>query len=200
MSDFVPDKSKKPIFGIQGGKGSFNEQALHDYVERHNLHDFEVQYLYNTENVFTQLENGRINYGQFALHNATGGLVNESLRTISAHTFEIVEELGINIAHSIMTLQNVKFDEIDTFMAHPQVFKQCQVNLGRYYPNIVLETGSGDLIDTAKAAEELKKGNLRKNIAILGPKILADIYDLKVIRDNLQDIQNNITTFLMIRM
>jgi len=37
-----------------------------------------------------------------------------------------------------------------------------------------------------------------KNTAILGPKILSEIYDLKIIDENLQDSQNNLTTFFLV--
>lgn len=191
-------ENNKLIFGIQGGKGSFNEQALMDYVSRHNSKDYETKYLYNSENVFKHLLTGDIDYGQFALHNAIGGLVSESLKAISKYTFYIVEEFGILIAHSIMTLKNVDFEKVNTFMAHPQVFKQCQSNLAKEYPNIKLISGEGELIDSAKVAEELSKGNLDKKIAVVGPNILSEIYNLKVVRENMQDKKDNITTFLMV--
>jgi prephenate dehydratase len=193
----MPMKTK-PIFGIQGGQGSFNEQALLDYVSRHNIGGYEIQYLYNTQNVFSHLEDGSINVGQFALHNAIGGLVSESLEAISKHTFTIVEEFGIVIAHSLMTLPDTNFSDVKTFMSHPQVFKQCKNTLATKYQWADQKSGTGDLIDHAKVAEELSKGTIDKNIAVLGPKILAEIYSLKIVEEDLQDKKDNITTFLMV--
>ena len=48
-------------------------------------------------------------------------------------------------------------------------------------------TGKGDLLDTAKSAEYLSKNIIDKNTAILGPKILADIYNFDIVAQNLQD-------------
>jgi prephenate dehydratase len=192
------NKQKKQIFGIQGGKGSFNEAALHYYTKNHNISDYETKYLYTTDNVFEALNSCKIDFGQFALHNAIGGLVKESLEAISRNTFNIIEEYGIEIRHCLMKRKDISFDEIDTFMSHPQVFKQCADTLQKKYSKYIQKVGDNELIDHAKVAEMLSRGEISENIAVIGPEILAEIYDLEIIETNLQDLENNITTFLLV--
>ena len=59
-------------------------------------------------------------------------------------------------------------------------------------------SGSGDLVDTAKAAWALAKGTIDKNTYILGPKILSNIYNFEVVDENLQDSEKNLTSFFLV--
>ena len=80
------------VFGIQGGRGSFNEQALHDYVMRHEIKNYRIRYLFTSERVLSALHKGDIDYGQFAIHNSIGGMVRESILAIARYKFFIIED------------------------------------------------------------------------------------------------------------
>jgi len=90
-------------------------------------------------------------------------------------------------------LKNIK-----TIMAHSQNFRQCQQNLKEKYSNMELITGKGNLMDTAKVANALSISKIPKETAILGPEILAKIYDFDIIDSDLQDSTNNLTTFFLV--
>lgn len=187
------------IFGIQGGKGSFNEEALQTYIKKHEIKKYRVKYLYTTEKVLKNLYEGEIDYGLFAIQNAVGGVVQESTYAMAKYRFVICEELGIQICHSLMKRKDTPFSEIKTIMAHDQVFKQCTATLTEKYPNHIQKVGTGDYIDHAKVAWGLAKGVLPKNIAVLGSRILAKIYNLDIVDENLQDSKNNLTTFFLVK-
>ncbi len=183
------------IYGIQGGIGSFNEEAILHYVKLNNLKNYRIKYLYTSRKVLRELYRGDIDYGLFAVQNSVGGIVNESVHAMSEYKFKIVEEFAIPIRHFLMKCKDVR--GIKSIMAHPQVLKQCQHTLKKKYDKIKHVSGKGDLIDTAKAAQALSKGKIDKNTAILGPKNLSKIYDLEVIDKNLQDDKMNNTSFLL---
>ena len=189
---------KKIIFGIQGGKGSFNEEAILDYVKKHEIKKFQIKYLFTSEKVLRNLHEGNIDYGLFAIQNAVGGVVEESTHAMAKYKFKIVEEFQILISHSLMKRKDVDLKNIKTIMAHSQNFRQCKDNLAKKYLNLKQVSGQGDLLDTAKSAEALAKNKIDKNTAILGPKILATIYNLEIIDENLQDNENNLTTFFLV--
>ncbi|MEK7522723.1 MAG: prephenate dehydrogenase/arogenate dehydrogenase family protein [Patescibacteria group bacterium] len=188
----------KIIFGIQGGKGSFNEEAILDYVKKHEIKKFQIKYLFTSEKVLRNLHEGNIDYGLFAIQNAVGGVVEESTHAMAKYKFKIVEEFQILISHSLMKRKDVDLKNIKTIMAHSQNFRQCKDNLAKKYLNLKQVSGQGDLLDTAKSAEALAKNKIDKNTAILGPKILATIYNLEIIDENLQDNENNLTTFFLV--
>jgi prephenate dehydrogenase len=189
---------KHLVFGIQGGKGSFNEEALQTYIKKHTIKKYKIKYLYTTEKVLKNLHEGTIDFGLFAIQNAVGGVVQESTYAMAKYRFKILEEFSIKICHFLMKRKDVMFSEIKTIMAHDQVFKQCKEKLKEKFPNHIQKVGEGDYIDHAKVAWGVAKGFLPKNIAILGPRILADIYNLDIVEENLQDSDNNLTTFFMV--
>jgi prephenate dehydratase len=184
--------------GIQGGQGSFNHQAILKYLNDNSISDYEIVFLFTTENVLKALESGEIDYGQFAIHNSLGGMVNETLDCIGRFKFKVKAIYKIQIVHNLMMRKDATFPSIKTFMAHPQVFKQCENTLKSDYPNIELRVGEGDLIDHAKVAECLSKNEIDRNIAVIGPSALAAIYNLEIVRENLQDKSDNFTTFLLV--
>jgi prephenate dehydrogenase len=197
----TPDlqSSQKKVFGIQGGKGSFNEQALQEFVEKNDIKDYEVEYLYTTQNVLEALKLGKIDYGQFAVHNSVGGIVEESIQAMSKYNFSIEEEFAIIISHFMMKPKNIDQDTIDTLMSHPQVLKQCKNTLEQKYPDFKKISGKGELIDHAQVAKAMSEGDISPHVAVIGPEILSEIYDLEIIDQNLQDSDENLTYFLLVK-
>lgn len=191
-------KREKLIFGIQGGKGSFNEQAILTYIKNKKIKNFKIKYLYTTKNVLKSLVKKNIDFGLFAIFNSKGGIVEQSLNVLGDYQFKIIDKITISINHFLMKRKDVKKNEIKQIMAHPQVFLQCKNNLKTKYPDLKLVSGKGKLIDTASAAKALFLKKIDKNTAILGPRILSEMYDFEIIDENLQDDENNRTTFLLV--
>jgi prephenate dehydratase len=79
------------------------------------------------------------------------------------------------------------------------VLAQCKATLARKYPHLKQTSGEGDLIDHAKVAELLGSGELEPTIATMGSSVLAEIYGLRVVQDNLQDLGENFTSFLWVQ-
>lgn len=186
------------ILGIQGGKGSFNEEAALYFYQRAGIAKYQIKYLYTTENVLKALHVGEIDRGQFAIFNSLGGMVDESVEAMARYKFKIVEKFAIKISHALMIRKDSSYDKIDTIMTHPQVLAQCRKNLTEKYPHLKQKSGERELIDHAKVAEHLSQDKLPKNVAVMGSRVLAEIYGLKIIEDNLQDLTENFTTFLQV--
>ncbi|HEY9778337.1 MAG TPA: prephenate dehydrogenase/arogenate dehydrogenase family protein [Planktothrix sp.] len=197
----LPDRiyMDRLVIGIQGGRGSFNEEAARYYMSRTPDVKFELRYLHTTENVLKELHEGNVDRGQFAIHNSTGGIVHETVRACANYRFAIVEEFSIKIAHALMIAKNADFETVDTIMTHDQVLRQCRTNLEKKYSRLKQTSGEGDLIDHAKVAELLGRGELPANIATMGSKVLAEINELKIVEENLQDQESNFTSFLWVR-
>ena len=189
---------EKIIFGIQGGEGSFNEEAIMFYVKKQKIKKFQIKYLFTSEKVLKNLYKGNIDFGLFAIQNAVGGVVEESTHAMAKYKFKIVKEFNILIRHYLMKRKDVEFKQIKMIMAHSQNFRQCKDNLSKKYPCLKQVSGQGDLLDTARCAEALSKNTIDKNTAILGPKILSEIYNFDIVDENLQDSDNNLTTFFLV--
>jgi len=186
------------VVGIQGGRGSFNEEAARHYLKEKGIEDFELVYLHTSKNVLRALFEGEVDRGQFAIQNSIGGVVGESIDAMAAYRFNIVEEFGIKISHTLMVRPGVKIESVEKIMAHPQVFAQCRGNLDKKYPRLERVSGEGDLIDHAKVAELLGRGELPETVATMGSKVLSQLNNLDIIEENLQDLASNFTTFLWV--
>lgn len=186
------------IIGIQGGRGSFNEEAARTHLPQIITDDYELRYLYTTPNVLEALDNGEIDRGQFAVFNILGGLYEESLYAIAEHTFKIINKYAIKIRHSLMIREDTELSEITAIMTHAQVLKQCKNSLARKYSNLRLELGEGELTDPAKIAEAIANGQLPKSVATVSNRLMADIYGLRIVENDLQDRMDNESTFLLV--
>ncbi len=191
------------VIGIQGGQGSFNEEAVGHYIQKTKLEaptfeNFAIKYLYTSKGVMEALCQGEISRGQCAIYNSTGGYVEETTSALEKYPVQIVEQFEIKIAHALMIRPEAHFSEITTVMGHPQVFAQCRETLKQKYPHLKQVSGEGDLVDNAKAAEWLGSGKLPSGTAVMGSRHLAEIYGLQVVEDNLQDLKENYTRFILV--
>jgi arogenate dehydrogenase (NADP+), plant len=184
--------------GIQGGKGSFNEEAIQFYLQKNNITKYKIEYLHTTENVLRSLHVGDIDQGLFAMHNSVGGIVMESVEAMAQYKFSIVKEFAIKISHALMIRKDAMIKDITEIMTHPQVFAQCNATLAKKYPQFKQISGEGELIDHALVAKKLGEGKIPKNTATMGSKILAQLYNLTIVEDNLQDAKENFTSFLLV--
>ncbi len=187
----------KITIGIQGGIGSFNEEACRYFCSTNNIKDYELKYLYTTEKVLEALHRGKIDYGQFAVEDPLGGIVNESIEALSKYTCKIVDKFKYPLRHVLILHKKSKKKDIKTIMTHPQIFKQCEKTIKQKYEDIDIKFGKGNLIDQAKVAEKISNGDIAKDTAIIGSRILVEIYpNLKIEDENLQDLHEIYTTFI----
>lgn len=191
---------KKLVFGIQGGIGSFNEVAVKQYLNesRIPLDDCKIVYLYTSSKVLAALDKGEIDLGIFAVHNSVGGAVDESIHAMAEYRFQIKNQVTVEIRHMLMKRKDVHLDQVTQIMTHPQVIKQCKANLEKNYAHLEFVSGTGDVIDQAEVARRIANGDLSKHIAVIGPEILAAMYDLDIVERDLQVSKNNLTTFLVV--
>jgi len=182
------------IIGIQGGEGSYNHQAAVENCPGRGR----IEYLYNTRAVLEAVESKRVDYGQFALVNTLGGTVGETMEEIGRHRFAVIDSYRMQIRHCLMARKGVTKRLIGKIMSHEQALKQCARNLEKYYGWCQAIAGSGDLADTAQIAKALAEGRLASDTAVVGSKNLASIYGLDILQSNLQDHDNNYTTFLLV--
>ncbi len=196
----VKSTGDKIRVGIQGGQGSFNEQALFENKEKiFGDKEIEIVYLYATENVLHALSVHEIDYGQFALFNVLGGVVEETIVNVGKYNFEYVSSYKTRISHALMKKKGVTLEKIDTVMAHPQVFLQTKDTMAKKYPNLRQISGEGEMITHSKVAELLASGELPDNIAVMGSSLLAGIFNLDIVETNLEDNKENYTFFVLVK-
>ncbi len=188
------------VVGIQGGKGSFNEEACHHYCATHAIDAYRIEYLYTSENVLAALHRGEVDRGVFAIQNAQGGVVMETIHALSQYACEIIEIFEIVVNHCILHHPETPFEAVDTLISHPQALAQCRETLAARYPHLRLISGEGDLIDQAYCAQRIAEGAIPPTTAVLASQICSALYGLRVHDVGLQDLgANNLTTFVWVK-
>lgn len=188
------------VIGIQGGKGSFNEEACRFYCKRHGIEHFRLAYLYTAENVLHALHRGQVDFGVFAIQNARGGAVMETIQALSRFSCEILDTFAIVISHCLLVHPEADFEQVDTVISHPQALAQCAGSLAEKFPQLKQMSGEGDLIDQAHCAEFLSFDKLPRSTAVLASRVCADLYGLRIHAEGLQDLGDaNLTTFAWTR-
>ena len=66
----------------RGAMGSFSEQAAKKFVENQKIKNYSIQYLISSEGVLNAVENEKVDFGIFAMENAQGGVVIESVEDV----------------------------------------------------------------------------------------------------------------------
>jgi len=178
--------------GIQGGKGSFSEAAGEIFARNHGIENFEIIFQISSEMVLKGVEDGSTEFGVFAMENAQGGVVIESVEALAVHRCKIVEMFHIPISQNLLALDDVFLGDITEIHSHQQALRQCRNYLSEHFWTRPLI----DADDTAEAARRLSEGKLSKTAGVIGNKSCAELYDLKIIEADIHDLKNNLTLFL----
>lgn len=179
--------------GVMGAKGSFSEEAARVYAKKHaHLRRYDPQYLVSAENVLSELEKGTIDLAIFPIENSNGGIVIEAVRAMARHNFHIKKMFEIDVHHCLIVRNGTKAGDIKTIVSHDQAIKQCRMYLRRLWPKVKVR----EYADTAKAAEDLAKGKLPKSTAVIASRNAAQLHELNVLEESIQDLKFNYTTFI----
>jgi len=180
--------------GIQGLEGSFSEQAAKFYCNKFNIQDFELAYLVSSMNVLNGLNSNEIDVGIFAMENAQGGVVIESVKALAENNCKILDMFYVEISQNLMAKDNISLGEIEEIHSHEQALKQCKDYLAeKFWSKKLVETD-----DTAKSAQDLASGKLGDNIAVIASKQSAEKYGLNIVDHDIHDLKKNLTLFLAV--
>jgi prephenate dehydratase len=149
--------------GIQGGKGSFSEQAAHEFANNHGLEGAEIVYQISSEHVLAGVENGETEYGIFAMENAQGGVVIESVEALAKFRCKIIEMFHIPITQNLLGLAGMHVGDVTEIHSHQQALRQCKDYLSEHFWTRPLIEDD----DTAEAARRLSEGKLPNFLMII---------------------------------
>lgn len=141
---------------------------------------------------FKAVENGEIEKAVVPLENSIEGTVSMTLDYLYDFDGIFVEtEVVMPISHQLMIHPNNT--EIEKIYSHPQALAQCYHFLDKEYKDVIKqEFGS-----TAAAAKRVAE-NPEKKYAAIANSYAAKLYGLKIIHQNIQDIEQNHTKFIVI--
>ena len=176
--------------GYMGIEGSFSQEAA-IAMER----NAELIPLVNAQNVVDALNKGEIDLGVLAESNSTAGEVKETKNALNNIDYSIVKKYDLAIHHCVYIKRNKDLKDIEAIASHEQALNQTIKNRQKLFEGIKII----EVEDTALAAKNLFEGILNENTAIICSKVAGQIFQLKLIYENIEDKKDNITHFIMIR-
>lgn len=183
--------------GIQGGKGSYNEEACKYFCKIQGIKEYKIVYLFTSGRVMKSLHLGNIDYAQFAIEDPLGGIVDESINALTKYSCKIIDKFRYPVNHCLFIHKDSSLKKIKRIMTHPQIYKQCKNSLKAKYPAIPVRFGKGKLIDQSVVAQRIASGKIEKDTGVIGAKVLKSIYpELKLIFEGLQDVKDSYTTYI----
>ena len=180
--------------GLQGAVGSFSEMAAKEFAKMHQLEQFKLDYLISSEGVLAAVDEQRVDYGVFAIENAQGGVVIESIHALAHHNCHILSLFQVEISQNLLVKPGTRGMDIKAIHSHQQALRQCRNHLADHYWTCPLVEED----DTAEAARRLSEGTLPETTAVIANANCAELYNLEILAADIQDLKHNLTLFAAI--
>ncbi len=183
--------SIKKKIAYLGPPGTFTEEALDKFIK--DLNQVRKISLPTVADVIRSVDRGEVDEGLVPMENSIEGSVNitQDILTFESEA-KIIGEVTIPVKHSLIGKKRIKLDNIKKVISHPHATAQCRKFLSTNLKGAEVIAANS----TAEAVKILKKEN--EDIAAIGTKTAAKIYDLEIIESDIEDNKDNKTRFVFI--
>ncbi len=183
--------STKKKIAYLGPPGTFCEEALDKFIK--DINQIEKVPCPTVVEVIKSVDRGEVDAGLVPLENSIEGLVNitQDILTFESEV-KITGEVIIPVKHSLIGKKKMRLDKIKKVISHPHATAQCRNFLSTYLKGAEIIAANS----TAEAVKILK--NEDDDIAAIGTKIAARIYDLEIIESDIEDNKDNKTRFVFL--
>lgn len=140
--------------------------------------------------VFMAVEHRLVDYGVVPVENSTAGVVPETLDGFPRTNVKICAERYVPIHHCLVSAAAGR-QEVQRVYAGSQPLRQCQAWLNTYLPGV-------EIVDAAPTARAVAMAKNDPHGAAIANRLAADLYDLPVLDEHIEDDPHNRTRFLVI--
>jgi len=179
-------KTDQTLIGFQGEHGAFGEVAAKHYNP--NLATLPCP---EFADVMEDVEQGQLDMGIVPVENSLGGAITEVNELLVKTDLKVIGGIKYRVNHCLLKLPEMHYRDIRVVYSHPQALLQCRAFLNRH------QLEARPFYDTAGAAKMLVKEK-PKMAAAIANHLCAELYNLEVIKENVQDHKDNFTRFLIL--
>ncbi len=180
------ERPDRAVVACQGVEGAYSQHACDKMFAYPS-----IMYFGGFEDIFKAVDSGLCRYGILPVENSSAGSVNQVYDLMSKYNFYITHSLKLCVEHKLLANSGASINGIKEIYSHEQALNQCSA--------FISELGVEAHIckNTAEAAKIVSESG-RTDIAAIGSKDCAELYNLKVLSGNVQNTQNNYTRFICI--
>ncbi len=142
------------------------------------------------DEVFRQVETGQANYGVVPVENSTEGAVSRTLDLLMQTSLKICGEIELAVHHNLLSKHD-SLAGVQKIYSHAQSLAQCHEWLNKNLPNVERES----VVSNAEAA---KLASIGRSAAAIASKRAAELFDLNILAENVEDDPKNTTRFLVL--
>ena len=139
---------------------------------------------------FHSVVEGGATYAMIPVDNTLAGRVADVHHLIPTSGLHIIGEHFQPIHHTLLGVKGAKIEEIEVVHSHIHAIPQCRKLIKE------LNVTTNVAADTAGSARDVAELNHPKHAAIAS-SLAAEIYDLEILRENIEDEDHNTTRFLV---
>ncbi len=172
--------------GFLGPEGTFTQAAVY----KHFGHSVRALPFATIDEVFQEVESGAADFGVVPIENSTEGTVNNTLDMFLTSPLKIGGEIELRIEQHLIGRMG-SLESIERICAHEQALAQCRGWLREYLPHI-------ELIGVSSNAAGARRARDEGGTAAIGSDAAAEVYELKILVNNIEDRADNATRFLVI--
>lgn len=173
--------------GILGPRGTYSEVAARSQFGE----DIELVPYPLITDVAEAVEKEKLPVGVVPIESLREGSVGETLDALAWLDVKVKAEIVVPVSHYLLGAQGADLNEIKQVLSHPQALAQCRDFLRENIPKAEFV----NMPSTAEAAKQVGKRK-RPYMAAIGSEVLAELYDLEVLRGNIQSGKENSTRFI----
>jgi prephenate dehydratase len=175
----------RSLAAFQGEHGAYGEVAARRLVP-------DGAYIPCLEfiDVFRGVEDGQFDLGVVPVENSLEGAVTQVNDLLTTTGLKVIGEVNVAVSHCLLATEATDYREIRQVFSHPQALAQCRNFLMRN------KLEARPYYDTAGAAKMLARENPRAAAAIAS-SLCAELYDLEIIKQGIEDGPSNSTRFLL---
>jgi chorismate mutase/prephenate dehydratase len=140
--------------------------------------------------VFQEVQNGRADFAVVPIENSTEGQVKENLDLLIETPLVIISEILQPVRHALMSKDGDP-SKVRRIVSHQQSLGQCRGYLSSNFADRELEAVASNALAAQRAAQDASLGAIASRAA-------AEAYGLKVMAENIQDLAQNTTRFLVL--
>ena len=171
---------------FQGELGAYSREACMSMYSSCEVLPFK-----SFEEVITTVKNTNADIAMLPVENTTYGRVADIHRLLPESGLHITDEVFIRVRINLLGLTGSSLDDIKLAEAHLVLLPQAAIFLEKNGIRGVR------VVDSAGAAAALVKSE-RKGVGVLASKLVAKIYGLDILAENIEDLNHNTTRFLLL--